>query len=73
VGERRQETLARLTAALNAHDPQRTLERGYALALGADGEPLATAAAVRAARDFDLRMADDTLTIRMSDSEPDGS
>src|SRR6478672_5067227 len=40
ASERRVETLARLTAALNAHDPQRTLERGYALALGADGEPL---------------------------------
>src|SRR4051794_40377056 len=33
VSERRLETLARLTAALNTHDPQRTLERGYALAL----------------------------------------
>jgi exodeoxyribonuclease VII large subunit len=72
LGERRLETLARLTAALNAHDPQRTLERGYALALGADGEPLATAAAVRDAGAFELRMADGTLPARLSDSESDG-
>jgi exodeoxyribonuclease VII large subunit len=65
--ERRTETLARLTAALNTHDPQRTLERGYALALGPDGEPLADTAAVRAAGDFDLRMADGTLPARVPD------
>jgi exodeoxyribonuclease VII large subunit len=65
--ERRLETLARLTAALNAHDSQRTLERGYALALGADGEPLANAAAVREAGAFDLRMADGSLPARVRD------
>jgi exodeoxyribonuclease VII large subunit len=64
--ERRAETLARLSAALAAHDPQRTLERGYALALGADGEPLPTAAAIRAADAFDLRMADGTLPARVA-------
>src|SRR4051812_31231690 len=72
LGERRLETLARLTAALNAHDPQRTLERGYALALGTDGEPLPTAAAVRDAGAFELRMADGTLPARLSDSESHG-
>src|SRR3954464_9983723 len=55
LAERRLETLARLTAALNAHDPQRTLERGHALAIGSSSEPLADAGAVRAARTFDLR------------------
>jgi exodeoxyribonuclease VII large subunit len=71
LGERRLETLARLTAALNAHDPQRTLERGYALALGADGEPLPNAAAVREAGTFDLRMADGTLPARIdTDAQP---
>ena len=69
LGERRLETLARLTAALNAHDPQRTLERGYALALGSDGEPLANAAAVRAAGAFDLRMADGTLPANIRDQD----
>jgi exodeoxyribonuclease VII large subunit len=67
LAERRLETLARLTAALNAHDPQRTLERGYALALGADGEPLASAAAVREAGAFDLRMADGSLPAQARD------
>jgi exodeoxyribonuclease VII large subunit len=70
LGERRLETLARLTAALNAHDPQRTLERGYALALGPDGEPLANAEAVRAAGTFDLRMADATLPAQIRDAHP---
>jgi exodeoxyribonuclease VII large subunit len=71
LGERRLETLARLTAALNVHDPQRTLERGYALALGADGEPLPNAAAVREAGTFDLRMADGTLPARIdTDAQP---
>ena len=75
LGERRLETLARLTAAINAHDPQRTLERGYALALGADGEPLATAAAVREAGEFDLRMADGVVRAKpkgVQDSDADG-
>jgi exodeoxyribonuclease VII large subunit len=80
IGERREETLARLTAALNAHDPQRTLERGYALALDADGEPLAGAHGVRTAGAFDLRMADGVVPASVvadiplvPDSEPDGS
>jgi exodeoxyribonuclease VII large subunit len=69
--DRRSEALDRLRAALDAHDPQRTLERGYALALGADGEPLGTAAAVRDAKEFDLRMADAIVPARVQDSEPD--
>src|SRR4051794_27634610 len=71
VAERRLETLARLTAALNAHDPQRTLERGFALALDASGEHLPNAAAVRKAGAFDLRMADGVLPSRLSDSDSD--
>jgi exodeoxyribonuclease VII large subunit len=72
LAERRRETLERLAAALNAHDPQRTLERGYALAIGPGGEPLPTAAAVRATNAFDLRMADATLRAQLSDSDGDG-
>jgi exodeoxyribonuclease VII large subunit len=72
LGERRLETLARLTAALNAHDPQRTLDRGYALALGPDGEPLANAAAVREAGTFALRMAEATLPARVVDGDQPG-
>jgi exonuclease VII large subunit len=69
LGERRLEKLASLTASLNVHDPQHTLERGYALALGADGEPLANAEAVRAADEFDLRMADATVPARIREPE----
>lgn len=57
-------------AALRALDPDRTLERGYALALGPDGEPLDDAAAARAAREFDLRMSGGTVPVRVRDSEP---
>lgn len=75
LADRRHETLRRLSAALDARDPQRTLERGYALALGPDGEPLPTAGALRGAERFDLRMADATVPAeirrpeRMSDSD----
>jgi exodeoxyribonuclease VII large subunit len=65
LAERRAAVLATHAAALRAHDPERTLERGYALALAPDGEPLADAAAVRAAGDFDLRMAGGTLAARV--------
>ena len=40
--------LEQLALALAAHDPQRTLERGYALVESPAGEPLASAAATRA-------------------------
>ena len=36
-----------LAAALGAHDPERTLARGYALVADADGEPVTSAAAAR--------------------------
>ena len=62
---RRREALAASAAAIRAHDPERTLERGYAIALGADGEPLAGAAAVREAQDFELRMADGSVPARV--------
>jgi exodeoxyribonuclease VII large subunit len=56
--ERRQAALAKHTAALFAHDPERTLERGYALLLDERGEPLGSGAAVRKAGSFTARMAD---------------
>ena len=65
LAERRAAVLATHAAALRAHDPERTLERGYALALDAAGEPLADAAALRAAGDFDLRMAGGTVPARV--------
>jgi exodeoxyribonuclease VII large subunit len=44
--------------ALRAHDPERTLERGYALAETLDGESVTSAAAATAAADVRLRFAD---------------
>jgi exodeoxyribonuclease VII large subunit len=58
LAERRTAALAKHTAALFAHDPERTLERGYALLLDEAGEPLGNAAAVREAGAFTARMAD---------------
>lgn len=58
LAERRAAALAKHTAALFSHDPERTLERGYALLLDADGEPLPSAAAVREAGGFTARMSD---------------
>jgi exodeoxyribonuclease VII large subunit len=62
---RRREALAAHAAAIRAHDPERTLERGYAIALGPDGQPLPGAAAVREAQNFELRMADGDVPVRV--------
>jgi exodeoxyribonuclease VII large subunit len=62
---RRPQELSRLALALAGHDPQRTLERGYALVQSPDGEPIATAAAARTAEDVRLRFADDTVPARL--------
>lgn len=56
--------LERLALALAAHDPARTLERGYALIEGPDGEPVASAAAARSLDRMTLRLHDGTLGVR---------
>jgi exodeoxyribonuclease VII large subunit len=61
---RRAQTLERLRLALDAHDPQRTLERGYALVEGPAGEPVTSADAARGQPRLTLRMADGTLPVR---------
>lgn len=67
----RRESLRNATVALRAHDPERTLERGYALAETVDGEPLAAAAAVAAAGRFSLRFHDGRIDARAAgDPEP---
>jgi exodeoxyribonuclease VII large subunit len=55
---RRREALREVAVTLRAHDPDRTLERGYALAEGTDGEPIGTAGAAVAAGQVRLRFAD---------------
>ena len=54
----RQRELHRLALALAAHDPERTLARGYALVEDRGGEALGSAQAARAARDVRLRFHD---------------
>jgi exodeoxyribonuclease VII large subunit len=66
LAERRAEKLAAHGAALRAHDPQRTLERGYALLIDESGEPLLTAAAAREAKTFDAKLADGTVRARVT-------
>ncbi len=64
---RRPADLGRLALALAGHDPQRTLERGYALVESAQGEPLATASAARHAGALRVRFADDTVEARIDE------
>ncbi len=66
---RRRSELDRLALALAAHDPQRTLARGYALVADRAGEPLASAAAARTAGDVDLRFHDGVVAAAISDRE----
>jgi exodeoxyribonuclease VII large subunit len=67
LAERRAAALAKHTAALFAHDPERTLERGYALLLDEVGEPLGTAATVREAGAFTARMSDGDLRAKVDE------
>jgi exodeoxyribonuclease VII large subunit len=60
---RRRETLRRAALTLRAHEPERTLERGYALAESPDGEPVTTAEGVRAAPLTRLRFADGKVDV----------
>jgi len=68
---RRRDALAGNGVALRAHDPERTLERGYARAERDDGEPVTTAAAAAAAGRVRLRFADGALGATVED-EADG-
>jgi exodeoxyribonuclease VII large subunit len=67
---RRQRDLERLTLALAAHDPARTLERGYALVEDADGELVPSAQRARAAGTLALRFHDGRVRASVEDSEP---
>ncbi len=71
---RRSEALERSARLLRAHDPDRTLERGYALVEEpASGDPLTSAGAAEAASEVTLRFADGRLsaavTGRLKDKE----
>jgi exodeoxyribonuclease VII large subunit len=62
---RRARELERLALALGGHDPQRTLERGYALVESTAGEPLPNAARARELDQVRVRFSDDTLAARI--------
>lgn len=65
----RGELLAGLELALRAHEPERTLRRGYALVEDSGGEPVTSAVAARRNADLTIRFADDSVKVR---TEPDG-
>jgi exodeoxyribonuclease VII large subunit len=58
--------LERLALALAAHDPDRTLARGYALVEDRAGEALGSAQAARAARDLRVRFHDGSVDAEVS-------
>jgi exodeoxyribonuclease VII large subunit len=63
----RRRDLERLALALAAHDPDRTLARGYALVEARDGEPLPSAAAASAAHELRLRFRDGVVGARVDE------
>jgi len=63
--QRRREALRRAAVTLRAHDPERTLERGYALAETAGGEPVTSAGGAVAAAAVRLRFADGRVKARI--------
>jgi exodeoxyribonuclease VII large subunit len=67
--ERRRRTLERTALTLRAHEPERVLERGYALAETTAGEPVTSAATARNAKRLRLRFSDDRITTRVEDDE----
>ncbi|MFN8159940.1 MAG: exodeoxyribonuclease VII large subunit [Solirubrobacterales bacterium] len=64
---RRHQALEGMRVALRAHDPERTLERGFALAEGPDGHPVSGAEEARAARRLVLRFADGRVAVRVEE------
>jgi exodeoxyribonuclease VII large subunit len=69
--EKRRSELGRLALALGAHDPERTLARGYALVEDRSGEPLGSASAAREASELRLRFHDGAVPARVADTEAD--
>jgi len=63
--------LAAFDAAVRGHDPQRTLERGYALVESEAGEAVTSAAAARAEERVRVRFADDAVRARIEDRPDD--
>jgi exodeoxyribonuclease VII large subunit len=62
--------LARLASAIDAHRPERTLARGYALVSDRAGEPVGDAGTARRAHELTLRFADGTLRATVAGDAP---
>lgn len=62
--EKRRDALKRAAVALRAHEPERTLERGYALVEDPAGEPLTSASEAGAAERISLRFSDGRVRAR---------
>jgi exodeoxyribonuclease VII large subunit len=62
----RRRELERLALALAAHDPARTLERGYALVEDGEGAPLTSAAAAQERAALVLRLHDGRVPVRVT-------
>ncbi|MBV9464654.1 MAG: exodeoxyribonuclease VII large subunit [Solirubrobacterales bacterium] len=65
--DQRARELERISLALAAHDPQRTLARGYALVEDRSGEPLGSAERARAAGELELRFHDGEVPARVQE------
>ena len=59
-----------LALALAAHDPERTLERGYALVTDRAGEPVTSARSARDERALHLRFADGSVPATVEEEAP---
>jgi exodeoxyribonuclease VII large subunit len=68
--ERRSRDLERQARVLAAHDPQRTLDRGYVLVETPDGEPVLDAATAGARPVLVLRLRDGRLRVRPEAAPP---
>jgi exodeoxyribonuclease VII large subunit len=66
---KRRRALEGLALSLAAHDPERTLRRGYALVEDATGEPLGSAAAAREAGSLGIRFHDGRVPARVTEQE----
>jgi exodeoxyribonuclease VII large subunit len=66
----RERRLDGFAAALAAHDPERTLARGYALVQDAEGRPVTDTAAARAAGAVRIRLADGAVDATVTKDMP---
>jgi exodeoxyribonuclease VII large subunit len=66
--QRQQELCARATLRLQALDPARVLQRGYAWLTQEDGKPITGVAQVHAGQDLQATLADGTVDLRVQNT-----